>query len=220
MENIAKKIITLSDGNVFGYVLDVCLDEHFEKIGYYVVEEENEEIYFLPLAQIVKIGDAVIVQTVEDLQYFAGEKRGLIGREVYDDYGNFYGNVIRLEFVKNKLFKMCTDKCEIMKKHIKKLNGNVILCSFMQKRISQKREIFHTNQDVPVTILRKNNMQISKPERVSLSSKSYVGKCACDDVFGYNNERIVKRGEKVTKTIFENAKKHNKLNELFFVLQN
>ena len=61
-------------------------------------------------------------------------------------------------------------------------------------------------------------MQISKPEKVSLSSKFYVGKCACDDVFGYNNERIVKREEKVTKSIFENAKKHNKLNELFFVL--
>ena len=219
MKNIGKKVITMSDGNVFGYVLDVCLDELFEKSGYYVVEDESEEVMFLPLESALEIGDAIMVQSQEDLHFVGSEKRGLMGKEVYDNFGNFYGNVTGVEFVKNRLFKLCTNKCEIMKKHIKNLTGNVILCSFIQKRTVKNRKIFHTNQDVSVSILSADGASFSKPEKVSLSSKFYIGKSAYDDVFGYNNERIVKRGEKITKSIFENVKKHNKLNELFFVLK-
>ena len=219
MENISKKVISIDDCRTLGYILDVSLDDDFGINGYYVVEEESEEIVFLPRDKIDKIKDAVVVKNGQVLEYVEREIDPLVGKEVYDEFGIFYGRVRGVEFVKNKLFRLCTDRCEIMKKHVKNLSGNVILCNFMQSRKTKRKQFFHTNQDVSVSILSADGASFSKPEKVSLSSKFYMGKCACADVIGYNNERIVRSGEKITKTVFENAKKHNKLNELFFVLK-
>ena len=60
---------------------------------------------------------------------------------------------------------------------------------------------------------------VSKPEKINLSTAFYVGKMSNEDILGYNNERIVSKGEIVSKAIVEKAKKHNKLNQLFFALK-
>ena len=218
VENISKKVISIDDCGVIGYILDVCLDNDFAISGYYVVQAESEDVAFLPINKIEKITDAVIVKNGNVLEYVEREKDSLIGKEVYDESGNFYGSVRGVEFAKNKLFRLYTDRCEIMKKYIKNLSGNVILCGFTQKRRTKNKQFVHMNHEISVSILSDDRTTFSKPEKVSLSPKFYVGKCAHADVIGYNNERIVRSGEKITKTIFENAKKHNKLNELFFVL--
>ena len=58
------------------------------------------------------------------------------------------------------------------------------------------------------------------PERVSLSSAFYIGKISSEDILGYNNEKIIQKGEIVTRSVVEKAKKHNKLNHLFFAIKN
>ena len=55
--------------------------------------------------------------------------------------------------------------------------------------------------------------------KISLAFNFYSGKVSKMDIFGYNNERIVSKGSAISRAIFENVKKHNKLNELFFAIQ-
>ena len=65
----------------------------------------------------------------------------------------------------------------------------------------------------------REKVPVSAPEKISLSAKYYVGKICTQDILGYNNEKIVGKGEVVTKSVVEKAKKHNKLNHLFFAVK-
>ncbi|MBR1890802.1 MAG: hypothetical protein IJ817_03910 [Clostridia bacterium] len=217
MNNIAKKVFCLDNGKYVGYVLGVAVDEKLNKIGYYVVEEESETEFFVSRDEIVSYGqDAIFVQDETALQYLVERRRDIIGKSVYDADGVCYGHVESVGFQKERCQKIQTNLCEIVGKNVSNIKDDVIFVEFKKKR--RNRKIFHTETKIDV-FTQKKTVDF-EPERVSLSQKTYVGKIAERDVFGYNNERIVSGGEKITKNIFENAKKHNKLNELFFVLKN
>ena len=57
------------------------------------------------------------------------------------------------------------------------------------------------------------------PPVINLTPSHYLGKTAVKTLLGMNNELIVKEGDKVTKQIFDKAKRHNKINELFFIIK-
>ena len=61
--------------------------------------------------------------------------------------------------------------------------------------------------------------EFALPAVINLSQNYYLGKVAFKALLGMNNELIVKEGGKITKQIFDKAKKHNRLNELFFIIK-
>ena len=61
--------------------------------------------------------------------------------------------------------------------------------------------------------------EVALPAVINLSQNYYLGKVAFKALLGMNNELIVKEGGKITKQIFDKAKKHNRLNELFFIIK-
>ena len=61
---------------------------------------------------------------------------------------------------------------------------------------------------------KKNDIAIRT--KIYSSSRLLIGKLTTNDVFGYNNELIIKKNEIITKNIIEKAKKHNKLTFLMF----
>lgn len=63
------------------------------------------------------------------------------------------------------------------------------------------------------------NSKFEPLEKVQLSSSFYVGKICTQNIVGYNNEKIVSKGQTITKSIVEKAKRHNKLNQLFFAIE-
>ena len=54
------------------------------------------------------------------------------------------------------------------------------------------------------------------PQRVSMDPRSLIGKMATKDIFGLNNELIIKKYEIITQKKLNEIKKHNKLNILFY----
>ena len=224
MENISKIVLTL-DGRIIGYILDVAFDElTLKKIGYYVVDEETEGELFLKLEDVVSISDvAVIVKDVLSFEFVQKRENSLIGKLVFDDKANCYGSVQKLCFNKSKCEKICTTQCEILTKYIKTIGKDFVLLQFSKKKKQKHKDAFlDINKKLPndnVVEIQNKAVVVSKPEKINLSTAFYVGKMSNEDILGYNNERIVSKGEIVSKAIVEKAKKHNKLNQLFFALK-
>ena len=216
MENISKRVVCKQSGRVIGYLLDVAVDAELKKIGYYVVDEQTESEFFVSVFDLNTLGEVAFVESEMALQTFSGERERLVGKLVVDENGVEYGSVKELKFLDLKCQKLFTEKCEVLSKQVLRMCGDVIFLKLTKRKRRNKnlisRKVFYEN--------RPEDSFVETPKRISLAADYYIGKSVKSDVFGYNNERIVSRGEKITKNIFENAKKHNKLNELFFVLQN
>lgn len=210
---------------MIGYILDVAFDElTLKKIGYYVVDEETGGELFLKLEDVVSISDvAVIVKDVLSFEFVQKRENSLIGKLVFDDKANCYGRVQKLCFNKNKCEKICTTQCEILTKYIKTIGKDFVLLQFSKKKKQKHKDAFlDINKKLPndnVVEIQNKAVVVSKPEKINLSTAFYVGKMSNEDILGYNNERIVSKGEIVSKAIVEKAKKHNKLNQLFFALK-
>lgn len=220
MENISKKVVDFESGKLVGYVLDVALDfSSFSQIGFYIVDEETEGEYLLTFENIRSSLDVILVDDISKLQFTTERSKSLLGREIIGENGLSYGCVEKLIFNKNKLVKLCSNKCEIFPKMIKTVGENFIILKGKRKQAS-KNSVFEPleKEEVKVSIQTAKKETLT-PEKLNLSFKYFVGKETAFDVFGYNNERIATKGEKISKNVFEKAKKHNKLNELFFAVK-
>lgn len=220
MENIAKNVVCLNDGENFGYVIDVAVDfETLKKEGYFVVEKETDTEFFVANEDVETFGkDVLIVESSDKMKFFDLQRDCIIGKMVIDEDGNFYGYVQNIFFAKNKLEKISTERCEIVAKNIRQIKKDVVLISFSHRRRASKK--LDVSNDEKYEEQMPNEGQSFSPEKISLDMNFYVGKIALEDVVGLNHEKIVGRGEKITKNIVQKAKKHGKINELFFAAKN
>ena len=59
---ISKKIITIEEGSLVGYVLNVSIDETYSKVvSLVVVDEESEQIFLLDIGKICAISEDCIM---------------------------------------------------------------------------------------------------------------------------------------------------------------
>ena len=220
MKKISKKIFCKDSGRCFGYVLDICID--FEKLaimGYYVVEEESENEYFLSDEKILSVSGFLVVQNETDFEFVSDRKSSLMGKVVLSSRGDDFGKVVDLRVLGKRLVSVFTDKAEICAKYIKFVGDDAIFV--FEKRKSQMRRVRNkNNNEILVSVLQNTERIFPVPEKVSLSSDFYVGKFCHRDILGYNNERLISKGEIVDLKVFEKAKLHNKLNELYFAIEN
>lgn len=217
VENIAKIVFSQNNGERIGYVLDMAVDyQTFEIKGYYVVDDETESELFLKKEDIVSVSDfAVVIDDSINLEFQSNVSKSLIGKYVFDDKGIFLGNILALKISKNKIEKIVTDRCEVSTKYVSNVGNDVVMVEFRKKNKIKKSKAFHrVDGDNIVSI-----QSMKKPEKISLSPRYYVGKMVDCDIFGYNNERIISKGEIISKNIVDKAKKHNRLNQLFFAIK-
>lgn len=221
MDNISKILIAQDTGKRVGYLLDVAIDfeNGFQKIGYYVVDEDSESEFLMKNENISKIGEEfVLIESVDVLEFLFARKSSLVGKTVLDENCQNYGRIERVDFSKNKCIKIVTSKGEILPKFVKNVGEDVVLL-FLKKKKKQTLNSFPKIEANDIVVEIQSSPQIALPEKVTLSSSFYVGKICLEDIFGYNNERIIAKGEKISRAMFENAKKHNKLNQLFFAVE-
>lgn len=220
MDNVAKKIVCLDSGKIFGYVLAPAFDfELLEHTGYYVVEQDTEVEFFLKNENISKIAqDFVVIEKENNLQFYDFPREQLFGKSVVDCDGRFYGVVQKIYLQKNKIVKLATDRCEICRKNIKCVKQDVVVASFASRR-KKIVNIENVEQLKNIEVKIQKTLQNCIPGKANLSMDFCLGKTILEDVIGLNHERIANSGEKVTKAILQRAKKHNKTNELFFAVE-
>jgi len=214
VKNISKLVVSKNDGRQVGYVVDLVVDfETFVFEGYVVVDEETEEELFVALSDCSLTGDFVLVEDATKL-VFMPDRKSLIGKRVCSREGVDLGVVKTIVVENKKCKKLVTEKGEIATKLVGFVGEDVVFVG-KKKRVSQK--MFSRVEREP--IVKSQEIKNFEPAKVTLSTSYYIGKLASEDVYGFNNERIVLKGEKITKQVLEKVKKHNRLNQLFFAIK-
>lgn len=212
MDNISKKVLSLEDKQIIGYVLNIAVDYSKKVLTGYYIADEDENIYLLKMEHILAVEDLIVIDSTSNLEFVQDDGEDFRKR-VVDENGRNYGRILSLTFDKLKIKKVITDRCELLGKYIAEIGKDVVFVSFKKKRNHPRIFPRTDREDIVV-----QTMRHEEPVKVTLSSKNFIGKIAYQTLLGYNNELIVRKGDKITKQIFEKAKKHNKLNQLFFIL--
>ena len=208
MENIAKQVVSVEEKKCVGYVLKPYIDfKNFKKSGYIIVDEETEQEYFVNMDFVKTSANYLLIESEKNLE-LCGESEEL-RKKVISDTGEDFGRISNFVFSGKTLKKVITDKCEVGTRNIVDSGDDVLFVSFKRKKRKFPR---FEKEDMKVEIM-------TLPPVINLTPSHYLGKTATKTLLGMNSELIVKEGDKVTKQIFDKAKRHNKINELFFIIK-
>lgn len=207
-QEIGKKIISIDGGIEVGYLLDLAFDESLQKfLGYIIVDKESENEMFISYKDM-KIGECCIIDKTTALLPFSEQSYNPFGKSVYSSDGIFLGIVEDLELKGQKIAKIITNYCEISSKYISAAGDCLI---FSKARHS--KSIFKINRPKVEIMATPRPQPLTK---IAMFPSMILDRVATNDVYGFNNEIIVRKGEKITQKIVEKAKKHNKINNLIF----
>lgn len=219
MENISK-IVVSTEGKRLGYVLDVAIDfQSMQKLGYYVVDEESEGEFLLKTEQILSVSKEYILIDNALSMEFITQRQSVFGKEILDEKCQSLGQVLQIVFKRKKCEKFVTDKCEIPAKYIKTVGENYVFVEFKRKKRNKYFPTFPRLGGDEIVKIQSMSPSVTAPEKIRLSSSFYVGKISTENIMGYNNEKIIQKGEVVTRSVVEKAKRHNKLNQLYFAIK-
>lgn len=227
---ISKKVISIEDAKQIGYVLNVIFDEKVKFFtGLIIIDEESENSFILNKEDISAVGeDCVMIKDANSLEFYISSlSNNPIGKIVYDCHGNMLGRVIEVEVSGKLVKKIITDKCEFPQKFIRKSGENFIIFGTQVKEAkkSKFKEIINEKnvENAPkITIaetakIENNNIITPEfPTRLYAGTKKLIGKLITNDIFGYNNEIIAHKNQKINQKIIDKAISHNKLNLLNF----
>ena len=217
-EFISKKIVSMEEGVCVGYILNTSIDIHtISPDGFLVCDESEEKIKFLDYKNIIANGEYIIIKNSNMLSFGENlENKSLIGREIISTDGISLGLINDILVNKNKIIKLLTNKAEINPSYISIWGENYLIFSEKKIRNKKNRRFQRLDNKIiqKVEIQNKLNNNQILPYKANINSQKIIGKIAICDIFGFNNELIIRKNEIINERIINIAKKHNKLNHL------
>jgi len=215
-----KKVLALSEAEGVGYILNICFDDELKFLkGFIVIDDESENELFLPIEKVLSYKEeCVVVNHASDCELSLEREMSPLGKTVYDKNGVNLGVVERVEIINKKIDKLITNKCEIKQKYISGFSREFIIFS-LKKQKKLKNNIKNEKIiNIPkVEIMQgQNNFTQKSPSKLAINSSMLLNRISTADIYGMNNELLIKKGEIITQNYINKAKKHNKLNYLFF----
>ncbi len=241
---ISKNVLCKNCGDVVGYALNIAFNKRSKKFsGIVVVDNESEEEFFVNRSKIISSKDYVVINDFSTCLNYDDQKNFMpFGKKIISIDGVDLGRVKECFLQKKQCCFLVTEKAEINIKNIYNLDKKFLLFSPKkiikkneQKKIKnitipkiqkvkilqEKKESEKINFTIKKEIkneLKKNDLILNSKNNIINENNNLnyvlIGKIAKINVFGINNELIIKQGEKVNEKIIKKAKNHNKLNIL------
>lgn len=226
---ISKKVISLDEGNLVGYVVNLVFDDELKIFdGLIVVDEESENTFILDRQHIVSEGDdCVMIENSAKLQFcISSMSNNPINKDVYDGFGNILGRVKEVEAEGKFVRKIITNRCEFTPRFIRKAGDNFIILGRKKVRRDkgsfkgQVGEVSNNETVLPISYVSTegdSNFGVAEtPARLFANSNILIGKMVTNNILGLNNELIASKFDIIDKKIINKAKNHNKLNLLAY----
>ncbi len=234
-ELIAKDVIAIDNGENVGYILNVCFETSLTKLkGFVVADEESERENYLSKKDIKILGeDCVFIDDIFRLELnYSGEANNPIGKKVYSYKGEFLGVVKDVVCEGVNPSQIITSVCMLP---INKIYSTGVDCLFFsEKKKRKKREnLFNFTSDNLLPKVEAQSFEIGKkdnfsnfqiksnknnivinPSKLTLAPSTLLNKTATCDIYGMNNEIIIKEGQVINQGKIDKAKKHGKINLL------
>lgn len=221
---IGKQVFVVYDATFLGTVNDVAFDNKYTKIlGLYFFDQEENE-YFVKTQNIFAMDDFVIIKNTNKIsnEFLLNKPLSPLGKNIVNHNGKDYGQLSDLEidekfnitnFISNNNNSFTPKEIIIISKNI--VIGDLKLCNF-KPRNNNKQFLSLENLTINVMKLPENNLQKLMPSKITVNSDVLIGKKLSKDIYGKNNELILKQNQIITPKQVVSAKQHDKLNELFY----
>lgn len=219
---ISKKIITIEEGILVGYVLNVNIDDSYLKvISFVVVDDESEKVNLLDTAKIYAISeDCIMIKSKQDLSFSLQEDfNNPIGKVVLDKEGKALGKVKDVYLDRFTIRSIVTDLCQFSPRYIYSSSDKYLIFGLRKKRkvlSSFKIDISHQLPKVTISDFKREEkvFTYSNPYKIIANQESLIGRKMTCDILGYNNELVARKDEIISTKTINKAKKHNKVSLL------
>ena len=224
---IGKQIYSLYETISVGTTCQALFNNTYTKvIGFYFFDE-NEDEHFIKFGNIYGFGDFLTIKNFNQIspQFPVEELPSPLNKPILDEKGNSLGLLSDIELDEKGNIKSFTSS-QGNQIPIENVASNKEFILFGEDlkiknfRPRDKNKKIETLDDVKVSIMkiepRQNNVQFMPP-KITISSENLIGKIAKQDLFGKNNELLIKKNQSITPKALELIKLHNKLNQLYHI---
>lgn len=229
---IGKQIYSIYEGQNIGTISQVILGNNFTKLKGIKFFDNEENEYFVCYKDIFAISDNVLVKNnskcieVLDSQY----TNSPLLKNAISDKGEDFGKIIDAKLNENgDIEHFLTDSNKkILPENVMLTNGFVLVCTDASTKLADfrprtnKTTMLEQKDNIKVRILQLSPKEtiLDTPKKVTFNPQTLIGKRAKSTLLGQNNEVIVKADQVITDKIIYDAKKHSRLNQLYFVACN
>lgn len=219
-----KQVFALYEGEIVGTVVDAIYNADYTKVVCIKIFDNDEIEYEIKLKNIKAIDDCIIISNKNKLSVFIGQtKANPLFKDVVDQKAKHYGKIIDCDIETNgNISYFLTDKDNQLTPANLYLRNNFVYYStekFIIKNYKPKQKISSLSE-INANILNFINKQEKinfTPNKLQYNPSSLVGKVAKDTLLGLNNEVIIKANQTITQKTLDDATRHNRLNQLYFL---
>lgn len=225
---IGKQVFDIFSGEIIGTIHDANFNFNYTKLlGIYFFDNEENE-YYIKRQNIYSIKDFLTIKnnTKVSQNFVLSENLSPLGKNIVSVFGDDYGTLCDIEFDDkfNITNFVSTKNKKIEPQKIISISKSMIvgfeikMCSFRPRK---KVQIATQNlNNLAVSIMKIEDTQQTNqklmPSKITVNSDVLVGKKLSKDIYGKNNELILKQNQVLSLKNIMLAKQHDKLNELFY----
>lgn len=219
-----KQVFAIYEGEIVGTVVEAIYNADFSKIVSLKIFDADEMEFEIKFSNVKAINDCVIIANKSKLKFFLGKPANSpLFKPVIDQDAKHYGKIIDCVINNSgKIEHFLTDtnqKLAPTNLYFRKSFLYYSTQAFKAKNYRPKQKAT-TPAEIQVNVLQfEKSMPKSDfaPSRLQYNPSSLLGKIAKDTLFGINNEIIIKANQVITEKTIDDASRHNRLNQLFFL---
>ena len=224
---IGKQIYSLYETIAVGTTCQALFNSKYTKIQGFYFFDENEDEHYLKISNIYGFGDFLTIKNFNQIsnEFPVEEMPTPLNKTMLDEKGNSLGFLTDmiidekgtvLEYISSTgknipTLAICSNKDYIL------CSENIKLKNFKPKDTEFQK--INNLDNVKVKIMRIDSMPQQDikymPPKITVSTESFIGKIAKEDIFGKNNELLIKKNQSITPKALEVIKQHNRLNQLY-----
>lgn len=222
---IGKQVFDIYDANFLGTIHDVAFNEKHTKIlGLYFFDQDENEFY-IKTQNIFSILDFVTIKNISNISndFLLDKPLSPLGKSIVGTNGKDYGLVSDVEINENyEITNFVSSREEkILPQNIILISKNIVVDeNFKISKFRPKKKAYNTKMlNLTVNVMKMEEPDIKQklmPSKITVNSDILIGKKLSKDIFGKNNELILKQHQVVNTKQVMLAKQHDKLNELFY----
>ena len=221
-ETIGKKVLSIYDCQCCGIVLNIIMAKNFEKISYFVISDDDNDIIYklMPCDILGYDNEYITIKNCSKLIVTPTEEVNQnLKTEVIDIEGNSLGKIV--DYILDddyKITKITTQKGEITPKQIVTSSNNLIIFNNLEKPI--KKTSFAPKQRAFTQLKANQIVSIQQPEQIQKipvrinSMTTLLGKKLIHDIASQNGEIIARRNTIITIPLINTIKQYNLMTDL------
>lgn len=220
-----KKVFALYEGEIVGTIAGSIFNSNFNKVKAFKIFDGDENEYELNFNNIKTFSDCVIITNKNKLELYVDTiSKTLLYKDVISEFAEFLGKISDAEidekgniqhYITEKDVALLTKHIYIRKDFIFYSENKIVVANYKPK----KNKIEYLD-NIKVKILNFESNEKERnifPSKIKFNADAIIGKVARQNLVGLNNETIIKENQIISEKTIQEAIRHNKLNQLYFI---